>query len=322
MYYCMINPASRSGKGIILWKKFEARLKEQNIPYQAVMTKKAGDATRLTRSLMERHAKDTEMLRLIVLGGDGTMNEVMNGITDFDRIMIGYLSTGSGGDFALGLSLPKDPDEIIERILQGKVLRTVDLGQLTFLHQTSDLSRLHDEEIASTRLFDVSAGIGFDAAVCEEALSSGLKKRLNRIGLGKLTYLFIALRQVFCADKLSIDLENDDGQKLHLDHCLFAAAMLHPYEGGGFKFCPDADPSDGFLDLCVVGDMPVLKELLVLPLAKSGHHRKIKGIYLLRCKSVQINSFLPLWIHTDGEVSMKSDAITLTCLPGKCHLMV
>ncbi len=112
---------------------------------------------------------------LIELGAkDNTMNEVINGITDFDKVVLGYIPGGSAGDLAFGLGINIDTSELIQRITEGKVLRTSDIGQITYNNISSTYSRLHDDEVKTTRYFDVSAGIGFDAAVCEEALSSRL----------------------------------------------------------------------------------------------------------------------------------------------------
>ena len=186
---------------------------------------------------------------------------------------------------------------------------------------TKSFSRLHDERIADERKFDVSAGIGFDAAVCEEALSSGTKNFLNKIGLGKLTYASIAIRQILHSTRTGCDIETDNGQRIHYDHLIFAAAMIHHYEGGGFKFAPDAILDDGMFDLVTGGDMSVFQILTTLPLAFFGKHYGRKGIHHIRAGQIRIKTETPLWVHTDGEVLLKSNDITLTCFPGKLALL-
>ena len=145
----------------------------------------------------------------MVLGGDGTLNEVISGIRDFDQVLLGYLPVGSSNDFARDLSLPSDPEKIMEQILDGKEVRRMDIGRLHYNSETHTLSRLHDQTKSDTRMFDVSAGIGFDAAVCEQALASGTKNFLNRIGMGKLTYGAMAVHQLLSADKIACDIELD-----------------------------------------------------------------------------------------------------------------
>lgn len=112
--------------------------------------------------------------------------------------------------------------------------------------------------------------MGFDAAVCESVLSSRAKGFLNRLGMGKLTYLAVALRELLTAHMPSCQVIVAGQPPLMLKHFLFAAGMVHRYEGGGFRFCPEADDRGGLLDVCAVGDLPRLAVLLALPTAFSG----------------------------------------------------
>ena len=90
-------------------------------------------------------------------------------------------------------------------------------------------------------MFDVSAGMGFDAAVCQMANTTGTKSFFNKIGLGKLTYGTIAVKELFGAEKVPCEIILDDETAIHVDSFIFAAAMVHHYEGGGFNFAPKAD---------------------------------------------------------------------------------
>lgn len=323
LYYCIVNPSARSGHGESLWSQLENRFKSENIRYKVVFTVGPGHALRVTKKLTTQDFPQDQLpLKLVVMGGDGTLNEVVSGIVDFDKVVVGYVPVGSSNDFARDLGLPKTPVELFDHILDGKVIRKLDLGKLTYNKKTKDLSRLHDDNIEDTRIFDVSAGIGFDAAVCEEALSSGTKNFLNKIGLGKLTYLTIAVRQILKADKIPCDIIIDDNEPIHLDHFLFVAAMIHHYEGGGFKFAPDADLTDGLFNMCIVGALPIARIFVALPLAYVGKHYWIKGIQHVTARKVTINTHIPMWVHTDGEVQVKSDSITLECLQQKLSLII
>ena len=185
-------------------------------------------------------------------------------------------------------------------ILHQGVAHPMDLGTITY-------------DDGRTRRFAVSCGIGFDAAVCEEALHSNIKKICNKIGLGKLTYLGIALKQLFAAKSVSCNLILDEEPPIHINKLLFITSMIHRYEGGGFMFCPDANAADGYLDLCVVGDVPKLLILAALPTAFKGKHYFIKGVTAYRAKKVRIEISKPLWLHTDGEVCRKTTTFTATC---------
>jgi YegS/Rv2252/BmrU family lipid kinase len=318
MYHCIVNPSARSGKGKEIWQKLEYKLLEKGLDYSAYMTKGPGDATRIAERITD---SDEEEIKLVVLGGDGTLNEVINGIKDFEKTLVGYIPIGSSNDFARDLAFPKKVDDLIDKIVSGDIRRNLDLGKLTYNSMSRETSRLHDDRISVTRLFDVSAGIGFDAAVCEQALSSGTKNFFNKIGLGKLTYGSIALRQLFGAEKVPCDIILDNGETVHLNRFIFIAAMIHHYEGGGFNFAPGADLTDGKFDLVYAGNMPGARMLIALPFSFFGHYFWIKGIGHHLVQKVTIKTEKPMWVHTDGEVSVKSDHITFECLKQKLRMI-
>ena len=381
MYYCIANPSARSGGRDTVLPKLLSYFRKQGIPCRLYFTKGPGHACLLARKITSRvkTAVDIEPVNLIVAGGDGTFNEVINGIDNYDHVRLAFLPVGSGNDLARGLDLPKDPSVLIRRIAAGKVRRRLDLGAVHF-HTVSDIrsqktagnkripapggiaagSRPNPDNtteasgsesaggiaagirpapdntteasgsesadsIASgglTHRFVISSGIGFDAAVCEEALSSGIKNMLNRFRLGKLSYGTIALRQILFARKAACDILLDDGRSLHLDKMLFSAIMNCAYEGGGYRFAPDADPSDGCMTLVAVGDIPVLKAILSFPAAHAGKYFNIKGVHHFTVQSAEIRTGRPLWVHTDGEVSFQSDHISVKCLPQRLAMLV
>ena len=324
MYYIIINPASKSGRGAKIWSMLEPVLRRKNITYKALLSREVGHVTRLVSELSSSlSVSDPEIiLKLIVLGGDGTLNEVLQGISDFGRVQIGYIPTGSSNDMARDLRLPKDPLEILELILSCHKPVSMDLGCLTYDRIFGEYSRQHDDHPVTKRYFAVSSGIGFDAAVCEEALASEFKNILNKIGLGKLTYLSIALKQLIKARKVSCTITLSDGKTVHLPKFLFAAGMIHQYEGGGFKFCPGAGYHDGLLDVCAVGNIPKWLILIALPTAFSGQHYRFRGIDRYSASRIHLETSIPLWVHTDGEVTMKSDSITMTCERNKLQFLL
>lgn len=317
MYYIIINPASRSGKGERIWsEQVEPTLQEKRVSYQAYFSKKSGEVKQLAAQITKEHADEAD-LKLIILGGDGTMNEALQGITDLSKVVLGYIPTGSSNDLARDLGISKDPKAALDLILQNTATRAMDLGRLTYLEE---------DQSEESRLFAVSCGIGFDAAVCAEAMSSRIKDTMNRIGLGKLTYLGIALKQLISARKVSCDLtlENsaDGTQKsIHLSRFLFVTCMSHRYEGGGFMFCPPAVDHDGILDLCVVGNISKALVLLALPTAFFGKHYFVKGIDAYTAVKMSVTASAPLWVHTDGEVTRKSCGFRVECLPGAVRMI-
>lgn len=307
MYHIIINPRSRSGRGLKIWKEaVEPKLHEDGISYRNYFSREPGDVARLAGEITS--AAGGKALTLIILGGDGTVNEALSGMKDTSNVTLGYIPTGSSNDLARDLNIPRDPLEALDLILHKGSVHTMDLGAVTY----GD---------GGTRPFIVSCGIGFDAAVCEEALHSGLKNIFNKIGLGKLTYLGIALKQLFSAKAISGELTLDGKKPVKMNTLLFVACMLHRFEGGGFMFCPDADASDGILNLCAVGDLPKLLILFALPSAFKGKHYRFQGISPYQAGAVTIETSSPLWVHTDGEVTRKSDRITVTCRQGAVKMI-
>ncbi|MGL6199990.1 MAG: diacylglycerol/lipid kinase family protein [Lachnospiraceae bacterium] len=283
MYTFIVNPNSRSGRGKAVWDLVEPILKERGVDYEVHFTKYQKHATAIVREL----TADAEPHTLIVLGGDGTVNEVINGIRHYDKITLGYIPAGSSNDFSRAQKLPKDPIDGLNMILQSQHTRLVDIGIL------------HYQE--KKRRFIVSAGIGFDAAVCHQAVISKMKVLLNRLKLGKLTYAGIALNRLIYSTLTNLTLTLDDHPSVTFDSAFFATAMNHCYEGGGFKFCPKANPADGYLDIIVVNNASRLKVLALLPLAFFGLHTKFKCIHIFTCRSAIIETERALPVHCDGE---------------------
>ena len=317
MYHIIINPASRSGRGAKIWsEQIEPALKESNAVYQTYFSKKAGEVKHLAAQITAEHPDDPD-LKLIILGGDGTVNEALQGIADPSKVILGYIPTGSSNDLARDLNIPKEPKAALDLLLRDAAPRVIDLGRLTYLDA---------DQPEESRLFAVSCGIGFDAAVCAEAMHSPIKDTMNRIGLGKLTYLGIALKQLITARKVSCTLTLEDTvhnrqENLALPRFLFVTCMSHRYEGGGFMFCPSANDHDGVLDLCSVGNISKGLVLLALPTAFFGKHYFVKGINAHTATRMSITTSSPLWVHTDGEVTRKSCGFRVECLPGAIRMV-
>lgn len=299
IYHFILNPVSRSGKGQQLWDTIiEPYLQAAQVHYVAHFSREAGDITRLTQEIAS--VDSAEPHRIVILGGDGTIDEALQGIPDLSRVALGYIPIGSGNDFTRDMPISRDPLKALKQILEAEGTTAVDIGTTTY-------------EDGTSHRFIVSSGIGFDAAVCEETNRSDMKGFLNKIGLGKLTYLGIALKQLFASKAISCQIRLDDGEPISIQKILFVAFMNHMYEGGGFKFAPQADYRDGLLDLCVVGDLSKALILVALPTAFFGKHYMFRGITAYRAQKIEIRTSAPLWVHTDGEVARRSDRLTVTC---------
>ncbi len=332
MYYFIVNPASGSSRGHTVWNTVRTELDRNHISYKAFLLSHRGEARVLAASLAQRKQPFT----LVVVGGDGTINETVDGLfsasaeanpaadshfdqtrqpkpdtdcsPDLSHITFGCIPTGSGNDFVRGLGLPKDPVDALKVVLHPATIRKINIGCTTLG--------------SAKRSFAVSSGIGFDAAVCNCVLDSGLKTALNHFHSGKLVYLFTALWQILSMKRRTLRVAADDHATETFEKAYFAAAMNLRYEGGGFQFCPDAEPDDDFLDLLVVNKISRLRALTVLPLAFPGKHVGKDGVHIVRCKKAKITADAPLCIHTDGEIPAFSEQVTFSLHERKLAVIV
>lgn len=283
MYHFIVNPNARSGLGLLNWETIEQQLLTEKICYEVHFTTARHDAARIAHEL----TKDGTELTLVVLGGDGSVDEVVNGICFPEKVTLGYIPLGSGNDFGRGLSLPSSPSKALDIVLHSEKRRTLNLGILSYR--------------GKTHRFPVSSGIGYDAAICHQVCVSPLKRFLNRFGIGKFAYVGVSLYQLFHWNPGAMTVTLDGGRALHFQKAYFAAAFNLPYEGGGCKFCPDARPDDDLLDLIVIADIPKYRALAILPVVFFGKHTHLKGVHIFRCQRAEIESVPPLPVHADGE---------------------
>ena len=105
---------------------------------------------------------------------------------------------------------------------------------------------------------------------------------------------------------------DDAKEPLRFPKFLFMATHVHPYEGGGFPFCPDASNGDGLIDLCIVNGLDIPKLLSLIPLAKFGKHVGKKGVTMIKCKKARIQVAHPVAFHTDGESHEDQTEVTVS----------
>ena len=308
MYHFIINPNSSSGKGIRFWWAVKDELDRRNISYTADFTQREGHATDLARNICRQN---TGVKNIVVVGGDGTLNEVINGIDNFEEVLLGYIPSGSSNDLAKNLNIPKDPHESLSNILKPKKFLYLDYGEITY----------KDQDLVP-RKFGGSSGVGYDASVCVEVQSSKLKKRLNKFGLGKLVYLAIAIKQLFTVKFLDATVILDGIRKEHFSKVLLISGMIHKYEGGGLMMAPKADPTDGKLTVCLVHGLSRIAVMILLPTIIFGKHIHIKGVESYNCSDIEIILDRKAANHTDGETPAFTSHLTISCIPRKIRMII
>jgi YegS/Rv2252/BmrU family lipid kinase len=245
------------------------------------------------------------------LGGDGTVNEVINGITNYKEVLLGYIPSGSSNDLARSLNIPKDPVAALNNILKPKKFKYLDLGVISFVGSG-----------IAPRKFACSSGIGYDANVCLEVQASPLKKKLNRLGAGKFVYIAIAIKQLISAKRSSAAVIVDGMKKDTYQKVLLVSGMIHKYEGGGLMMAPLADPCDGRLSVCLVHGISTLKAFFLLPTLFTGKHVNHKGVETFHCSDIEIIMDKESAVHTDGEAPAVCTHIKTSCIPGQIRMIL
>lgn len=309
MLYFIVNETSRSGKTRQIWKDIQQSLIKADVSYEYMITQGRDHATKLASEISQR---PEDNICIVVIGGDGTMNEVINGIADFDKVRFGIIPTGSGNDFGGGLDLPKSPEENLQRIISSykageDSYRAVDIGLVRWGQNQK-------------KLFGISSGIGLDAIVCRKALSSKLKNVLNKLGLGSLTYVLLTIITLFSMKTADFEISYDNN-KSTLKKTIFAAAMNLRAEGGGVPMAPDANPYDGKLSISSASGIPKWITFLCLPFLVAGKHTHIKGFNLVSCREASIHSSQKMTLHADGEYVADVTDLTFGVYPQKLRLM-
>ncbi len=216
----------------------------------------------------------------MVVGGDGTVQEVVNGVLDADaRTAIGIVPVGSGNDLARSLGLPTDPAEAWT-VAMGRVKREIDAGLAT-------------NGEGRRRWFASAGGIGFDAQVAA-AMSTRLGWQSGRAG-----YLLTTLSELRRFDNRSLRIVLD-GEPFEC-RALLVAIANGPYYGGGMRIAPDAAPDDGWLDLCVVGDVSRLTAIRELPNLYRGTHVRNPAVSVHRARRIEVTGDGATHAHLDGE---------------------
>lgn len=305
MYHFIVNITSGRGKAKKVWDELQAYLMEHQIRYKAHFTEYEGHASYIADRIC---SIDRSQVYLIVVGGDGSLHEVLNGMHHFEKVRFGYIPTGSGNDFARGMGILGTPIENLERILQAQETTPVDLGMVRWKEQE--------------KLFAISSGLGMDAAACKLADRSAMKKVLNRIGLGSLIYVIMTLKALFTMPATFLELTVDGGESRRIERMVFIAAMNQYCEGGGVPMTPEATAVDGRLSICCAAGISRLRAFFLLPFLVKGKHTGMKGFEVLDCERYTVKLDGEMALHADGEYYGDVSCAEYICLPKKLHVLL
>lgn len=283
----IVNPKAKNGLSIKKWNKIENFLKENKIGYKVYFTKERGDGKRITRNILENA---NELQYIYAVGGDGTVNEVVNGIHFQKNVIFGSIPAGSGNDFGRGFQIPKKLNKIYQSLnqfnLENIQIQLFDIGRYTGKQENG--------------VFINNLGMGLDAKIAAEVNQSKLKPILNHLRLGKLVYIFYLIKEVllFKPARLIVCV---DGNCTTFEKAWFATVSNHPYFGGGMKISPNSLPNDGTMEITVVHNIPRIKILLLFITVFWGGHTRMKEVATLQGRKITLESEMDYPIHADGE---------------------
>ncbi len=274
--FIVVNPAAGGGRTRRMWSRLRETLTRLDVEICEMETTGMGTGTELTRLALR------EGWPLVVaVGGDGTANEVVNGVMDSSglaKAVVGIIPTGRGRDICRNLGIALDPDMAARRAIEGDEV-VVDVGWAESQH-------------GDRRYFINAAGLGFDAAVAERA-------RTGRAP-GTVGYLLAVLGSLSSYGPSPVSVSLDDAPA-SAERVAAVVVANGAYYGGGMKIAPSASPTDGLLEVVVLGDFGRLELLRWLPTLYSGGHLASAKVRVGRARVVSVSSTTRLPAHLDGE---------------------
>jgi diacylglycerol kinase (ATP) len=275
----ILNPTAGRGAGTQLSPKIESYLRDQGLAFELATTRAPGHAVLLAREAVARGHH-----RLLAVGGDGTFNEVLNGLMQAggtpDEVALGVVPIGTGNDMAYGAGLPLEWQEACNVITQGST-RVLDVGHV----QCENDEALY---------FGNGVGIGFDAIVNIES------RKLKRLR-GFLLY-FVALMKTLIAyyNAPVVTIHVDDVAMVQSS--LMISIMNGRRFGGGFYMTPEALMDDGLFDVCVTGKVARFKMIGFVPRFMRGTHITDRRVTLTQGRRISVAIDTPWAAHVDGEI--------------------
>jgi YegS/Rv2252/BmrU family lipid kinase len=295
----LVNPVAANGSTGRRWPELARRAAAAGLAGSTLFSARPGHLAELAREAALDGAE-----RLVVVGGDGSVNEVANGLAGIGASPeVAVVARGTGWDFVRTFGIPRKIERAAEVALEGEV-RAIDLGRVTY------------------RAWDGSEATSVFANVASAGMSGAIAKRANEttkmLG-GKASYLWATFAVFSRWEASEIELAVDDERRA--GRMFDVVAANGRFFGGGLQICPEASPDDGLLDVLTIGDITKRDLVLTMPKIYRGTHLPHPKAELLRGSTVTISSDSPLPIELDGE-QPGTTPVRFDVLPGALRLRV
>ncbi|REC33315.1 diacylglycerol kinase [Enterococcus pseudoavium] len=298
-YHLLINPAAGSGTAAKKAEKIIQLMDDGNYTYTPYYTEKPGDEKAIVERISnllspwsetcEKEHIETSFHLLLVLGGDGTLHEVVNHFYALGlKLPVAYIPAGSGNDFARGIGLSRDPEKAFEQITSALTPQAINV----FHYE----EKIREEEGIVLN----NVGIGLDALIVATTNASTSKKVLNKYHLGSASYALYLVKAIFTQKTFPILVELN-GQSLSFERTFLCTTTNIPYFGGGVAIAPMADPKKDLIDLVVVEKPNMLAILRFLLQLLRKKHTTNKHYQHFTSSRIRIVSVVPQHGQADGE---------------------
>lgn len=273
-YKIIVNPTAGNGRAGDLLPGIKKYFSSAGCNFSIYLTSAPGEAVAVSRrSILEGYDV------VVAVGGDGTVNEVVNGLASAEVPgetpgLLGVIPGGTGNDFAEALEIPPNLTEACRILFQAE-FTSIDLGQVI------------------DRYFVNVVGVGFDGAV------SHTVNQISKFLPGSSSYILAALKNLFFYQTQPVEIHLDD-RKLQCTPLLIAVGNGRSY-GGGMQVVPGAVMDDGYFDICIIEDLPRMKVIPNLARVFSGQHTEMEEVSIYRSRRVKLKASEPLPLHIDGE---------------------
>ncbi len=267
--FFVVNPVAGRGKALYTWQRVQASMDSAGVLYAHALTTGPGHATELAaRAVAEGYEA------CVGVGGDGTLHEMLPALVG-TATALGCVPAGTGNDFARTLGIPRQHAAMLAVITEGTRCPI-------------------DVPAINGNYFLNAAGVGFDAVVADTVNRQFRKLR------GVVPYLLAVLKTLgtYRNAPLEIVLDNQPPRQMR---CLLVAAGNGQWYGGGLRICPQADPADGYLDICIAGDLAKPDVLVTLPRLFPGTHISHPKCIYTRARTAQVSG-PPLPVQADGQI--------------------
>jgi diacylglycerol kinase (ATP) len=294
----LVNPAAEGGAVGRRWPELARRAAALGLRGDSLLSQRPGQLGELARGAVAGGAG-----LVVAVGGDGTVNEVAQGLAGANEAELAVIPRGTGWDFARTYGIPRNLEAAVGVALDGRV-RPIDLGRATY------------------QAWDGSEAESYFANIASAGMSGAIAKRANETSKalgGKISYLWatVAVFARWRNDEVHVTVGAEERRGRMHD----VVVANGRYFGGGMMICPEAEPDDGLFDVLLIGDLTKRDLLLTLPKTYRGRHLPHPKAELLRGAAVEVDAPEPLPVELDGE-QPGTTPIRLEVVPGGLRLRV